>query len=62
MQSASCEAQLLKIAQARARKSVLGNGTRSQIEEGYINLIEIACREEYMNLNVAGHEVDDAVQ
>jgi hypothetical protein len=60
LQNASCEAQLLKIAQERARRSVLGNGGAHEMEEGYINLMENACNsEQYVNLNVAGHEIDD---
>jgi hypothetical protein len=62
LQNASCQAQLLGIAQAKARRSVIGNGHGSEIEEGYINLVEQACQQEYMNLNVGGHEIDDTVQ
>ena len=39
LQSVSCEAQLLKIGQARAQRSVLGNGRDNQMEDGYLNLI-----------------------
>ena len=37
----------------------MGNGNEDEIEEGYLNLIENACAEEYINLNVAGHDIDD---
>ncbi|KAL7531043.1 hypothetical protein ACHAXR_006172, partial [Thalassiosira sp. AJA248-18] len=40
LQAGSCEAQLLKLAQSRARRSVVGNGTNEQVENGYVNLME----------------------
>ena len=56
----SCAAQLLKIAHDKARRSVVDSGSASETEDAYVNIMGLSLeREGYINLNVAGHEVDD---